>query len=333
MPVAACFQKIQCWQQAFHKNHPMKKILVVISFTTAFHMAFAQNAVIKISGTRIAYPLFQEWITEYSKSHKGISFIINSSKPADSSDKAIASYAVPPENIKAGKQLIAVSRYVQLPIVNSSRKDLSALQQKGFTEQAFRQVYFNDPGNNKPDRFTNLFTVYTRERPVCATKAFTTHFGRQANDIHGVGVAGDDRTLLDAVKKDINAISYNNLGFIYNLQTRKVNDSIAVIPIDLNENGTIDAAERIYNTVDDVVTFAEKTNSSKLPIANVNVIVNKEGSDAVKDFLRWVLQYGQQYNQAIGFLKLPESLLEDQSAILAVQHDSNDLDAAYGKQN
>jgi hypothetical protein len=36
-----------------------------------------------------------------------------------------------------------------------------------------------------------------------------------------------------AVKNDVNGISYNNLALIYDLQTRKVADSIAVIPVDL----------------------------------------------------------------------------------------------------
>ncbi len=312
----------------------MKKILIALSSFASFQIAVAQDATIKITGTRLAHPLFRQWIIEYSKTHKHAHFELSSKIPADSADILIASYAVQPNELKEGQQIISVSRYVQLPVVNSRRADLQSLQEKGFTEQAFRQVYFADTRNNKPDKFTNLFTVYTREKPACATRAFATHFGNQPKDIQGVGVAGDDRTLLDAVKNDTNAISYNNLGFIYNLQSRKVIDSIAVVPIDINENGKIDADEKIYNTLDEVVAYAQKHRSNKLVIESVNIIIKKKNPNVViTDFITWILKQGQQYSNAYGFLQLPDALVEDELAILSLPPLHDDLDAAYGKQN
>lgn len=311
----------------------MKKIIVSVALVTCALTTMAQQSIVKIAGTRLTYPLFQQWINEYSKTHAGTTFILDSSIPVDSTDILIASYALQEQDIKAGKQSITVSRYVQLPIVNSNRKDLALLQERGFTEEAFRQVYFTEAPGGKPNISTNTFTVYTRDKPVCASKAFANHFGNLPADIHGVGINGDDHTLLNAVKKDSNGISYNNLGFIYDLQSRKVVDSIAVVPIDINGNGKIDAQEKIYSTLDDIVSYAQKTNSSKLVIENVNVIINKNTSPAIKDFLLWILKQGQQYNRLYGFLQLNESALEDQLAFLSAYSDGVDLDALYGKQN
>lgn len=309
----------------------MKKILTAIALAAFPFLVQAQSPVIKISGTRLAYPLFNYWASEFSKAHPGTGFKISSDIAADSSDIVIASYAVQPGELKPGQQLIAVSEYVQLPVVNSRRSDLYALQQKGFTEGSFRNIYFGGAG--KKTISTSLFTVYTRERPVCATKAFAGHFGMQPGAVTGVGVKGDDNTLLDAVKKDTNAISYNNLGFIYNLQTRKVNDSIAIIPIDINENGRTDSDEKIYNTLDEVVAYVQKSHSKKFVSEKVNVIISRDNVNAaVVEFIGWVLKEGQQYANAYGFIQLPYQAIEDGLAFLSTLQ-YKDLDAMYGKQN
>ena len=107
------------------------------------------------------------------------------------------------------------------------------------------------------------------------------------------------------MKQDVNGVSYNNLGFIYDLKTRKLIDSIAIVPIDFNENGKIDANERIYGTLDNVLTYAEKTNSTKLLIEEVHVLYDQNNSNKeVAKFLKWVLISGQQFNHDFGFINL-----------------------------
>jgi phosphate transport system substrate-binding protein len=99
--------------------------------------------------------------------------------------------------------------------------------------------------------------------------------GKQAT-MYGTSVTGDDRALSVAVKNDLTGISYNNLGLVYNITTRKVADSIAIIPIDLNENGTIDNNENNYATLDNLLDFIDKTNNNKIPQEYVNVVFNKK---------------------------------------------------------
>ena len=113
----------------------------------------------------------------------------------------------------------------------------------------------NTKGSNDP------LNVYRRDKNVCASRSFAENVTGSQLDVAGTLVNGDDRALSAAVKKDINGISYNNLGLIYDLHTRKVLDSIAIIFIDFNENGKIDDDENIYATLDNVLNYLS-TNSN-----------------------------------------------------------------------
>ncbi|MFP5039373.1 PstS family phosphate ABC transporter substrate-binding protein [Parasediminibacterium sp. JCM 36343] len=293
----------------------MKKVIFSLSLLAVAYFANAQQTTIRIAGTRLTYPLMQKWIDEYSKQHPGTTFILNSKIPADSVDISIVSHKLAPSDIKPGKTYIALSRYVQLPVVNSSRPDVAALQEKGFTDASFKEVYFDEKAAGNTLVSDAVFTVYKRKQSACASQSFANHFGSEQKDIKGIGVVGDDKDLLSAVKQDKNGISYNNLGFIYNIQTRKLVDSIAIVPIDFNENGKIDEQEKIYNNLDEVINYAEKTNSPKLLIENVYVLFKEKGrSKEETAFLKWVLEKGQKYNHQYGFLNLPDEV-KRQSAI------------------
>ena len=285
------------------------------------------NQVIKITGTRLTFPIFQRWGEEYTKLHPQIKFIVKSGISSGSADLLIVSHQLGLTDIKESQTALVITRYLQLPIINSQRDGVSSIQSAGFTETDLRRIYFSDNGNDDMLPPEYRYAVYKRERPACASIAFANHFGLQQNDIQGTGVTGDDHDLLEAVKKDVNGISYNNLGFIYDIETRKVVDSIAIVPIDFNENGKIDPEEKIYNTLDDVLNFAEKTNNTKLLIENVHVIIQKNSRKEVLDFLQWVLKDGQQYNHRYGFLNLDKKVISSEKKNLANIHYVNSLTA------
>jgi phosphate transport system substrate-binding protein len=295
----------------------MKKLLLfsAVCLSSLVTVLGQSTSVIRITGTRLAYPLFQKWADEYTKLHPGVKFVV-SKTPADSADLLIVSHSLGKSDVKADQTPFVVTRYVQLPVVNSRRDDVAALRSKGFDDSAFRQVYF--PGGGKgPSLYS--FTVYKRQQPACASIAFANHFGNEQKDIKGVGVTGDDRDLLAAVKRDPSGISYNNLGFLYDLGSRKPVDSIAIIPIDLNGNGRVDADENIYGSLDEVINFVEKTHHPKIPLENVNVLLRKGGHNRdVVSFLQWIVTKGQQYNHEYGFINLDAAVVQSEERSLVV---------------
>lgn len=296
----------------------MKKISL---FALLAILAFCGNAqtaaTIKITGTRFTFPLFKKWVMEYNKIHPEIQIIVSSGIAADNTDILIAAHILKPGDVKEGQTSIALSKYVQLPVVNNKRRDLKALSAKGITDASFREIYFTNTAS-VANGFNSPFTVYKRQKAACSSVSFANHFGNEHKDIKGIGVAGDDQDLLQSVKNDTNAISHNSLSIIYDIHTRKINDSIAIIPIDLNENGKVDTNEKIYTTIDEVMAFVEKTNHPKIPTDNVNVIYSKTNNHkAINDFLTWVLTTGQQFNHAFGLLHLPASTIKEEQDLLA----------------
>jgi len=273
--------------------------VICLSLLTGLHAQ--QSTTIRITGTRLAYPLFQRWADEYTRLHPNVKFIV-ARMPADSADLLIVSHKLNVNDVKEGWTEQVVTRYVQLPVVNFHRMDVTSLQSRGFDDSAFRRVYFSATGQS-PSPYQ--FTVYKRQQPACASISFANHFGSEQKDITGVGVTGDDKDLLAAVKRDSGGISYNNLGFLYNLSTRRPVDSIAIIPIDLDGNGRIDANEDFYGSLDQVIDFVEKTHHPKIPLEDVHVLWRNNGQDKdIAPFLQWVTTKGQTYDHAYGFITL-----------------------------
>ncbi|HTF80244.1 MAG TPA: hypothetical protein VL947_00910 [Cytophagales bacterium] len=293
------------------KMNTVKKIVVAALALSLFHV-HAQTNTIKLKGTRLTYPIFNKWITEFNKVYPHIKVQLAHAEPADSIDLTIAAYKLGPEDLKDNKQSIVVNRYAQIIIANSNKADLHQLQQKGLTEKDIKGLYFQKTPS-QASQAPQLVTLYRRETPACASVSFAKHYGGEFKDLRGIGVQGDDKDLLRAVKNDHKGLSYNNLGFIYDLKKRNIVDSIAVIPIDLNENGKIDASENIYGTLDQVITFIEKTQHPKIPVEEVNVIFDTNSKDpAVQQFLDWILTEGQKYNHEFGFINQEPQVLAQQ---------------------
>jgi len=298
----------------------MKKRIIFTTFILLFTIeTFAQQketGIVKLRGTRLTYPLVQRWIGEFNKEYPGISVLIAPNAPADSIDFSVAAYGLTQRDYKGNRTGVAVARYVQLPVANNKRPGLPALQAKGFTAADFNTLYFGSSNKGRFDASNAPITLYTRERPACAAVTFAKHFGNDANELKGVGIKGDDQDLARAVKQDVNGLSFNNLGFIYDVKTRKVSDGLAIVPLDLNENGKVDSSEQIYGTLDKVISYIEKTNHPKFVTERVNFIFSESSSNqAAGIFLSWVLTKGQAFNHALGFLSLDEKTISDQKVI------------------
>lgn len=295
----------------------MKRAYYALVLAFASVAVHAQDATaIKITGTKFPFVIMQQWIDAYAKIHPGIKFELSKMIPADSADIFIAAHSFEPGELKENQSLIALNRYAQLPIVNDKRPDLQALQQNGFSITGMANIFFA-PDTAKTDGFNAPVNIYKRDKNVCATRSFAENVTGKQKDVYGVNVTGDDRALSAAVKNDVAGISYNNLGLIYDLKTRKIADSLAVVPIDLNNNGSIDDNEKIYNSLDEVLDFLSAGNNGKIPEVNVNVVINK--NTITKEallFLGWIITGGQQYNRQYGFLNLDKSeVSRQQSAI------------------
>ena len=312
----------------------MKKYIIAIAIYLLGFNSHAQdvtkeNNKIILTGSRFTYPLLNKWIEEYKKKNPEADFrlIPRGSAHVDSANLVINAHELSPEEIKPNSKVVNIGRYVILPVANEKNPLLPKYSEKGFDTKELKQLFFKkydplasleeEPTGRKKEKYHP--TLYTREQKACAPTTFARNFGFEQQDILGKSIGGDDNHLITAIKKDTNGITYNNLGFIYDIKTRKEVSGVKVIPIDINGNNKIDQEENFYNTLDDVIQKLETTKIPEITVGNINVSALKSDLDSNKDlsdFLTWILEEGQQYGHEYGFLSLEQNAITEQKEIL-----------------
>jgi len=306
------------------------KIIPVLALAAALSLtAFGQQAEKKqtdyvyLTGTRFTYPLIEKWIAEYKKENPGarIALFKLGGPSTDSANVHIVSHKLDEKALKETDTYVQVAEYALLPIANAANPIVKKTALTGIDGSRFKELFIKgkDDGlltdeEQAQKQAKNPSLVYTRATASCASISFADHFGYVWGDINGKGVSGDDKNLLQAVQKDTNGLSYNNLGYIYDLKTRLPVKGIAVLPIDLNQNGKLDPSEHIYDNLDQVIGYLENNPDEKeIPTAYVNLIFDKSQSNAaLQPFLSWVLTKGQQYNHEVGFFNASPKFLAKQ---------------------
>jgi ABC-type phosphate transport system substrate-binding protein len=157
-----------------------------------------------------------------------------------------------------------------------------------------------------------VLNVYTRSDACGAADTWAKYLGNYSQDnLKGTAVYGDPG-LAEAVKKDRLGIGYSNLNYAYDMATGMQISGLRVIPIDLNENGRIDADEDFYANKT-VLTRAIATGLYPSPPArDENLVTKEEFKGIAKEFVRWILTDGQKYCSEVGYVALPEEKVESE---------------------
>jgi phosphate transport system substrate-binding protein len=288
-----------------------------------------QSDKVIITGSRFTYPLFEKWIAEYKKTNPAASIKINprGGNDTDSANLIINAHELSEKEIKPGYKVVNINRYVLLTVANQKSDFSKQYTQTGIREKDVKKLFFEewDPyeeeteKKKKKAKKTTAAVLYTREITACAPTTFARHYGYKQKDIVGKGIAGDDKHLIYAVLKDTNGVTYNNLGLIYDLKTRKVKDGLTVIPQDLNGNGKLEEEEQFYSSLDNVIARVEDKDNSNIVIGNVNLSFPATIDSSNKElfnFISWILNEGVKYNHEFGFLDLEPAHLNKQVVIL-----------------
>jgi phosphate transport system substrate-binding protein len=114
------------------------------------------------------------------------------------------------------------------------------------------------------------------------------------------------------VKTDRLGIGYNNIGFAYDAMTGKPLDGLAIIPLDLNDNGRVDADEQLYATRDTITNAINTGKYPSPPARELNLVAKDSFSGPALQFVRWILTDGQQYVQESGYIALPQERIDQQ---------------------
>jgi len=144
--------------------------------------------------------------------------------------------------------------------------------------------------------------VFTRSDACGAAETWAAYLGGHQEDLGGVGVYGDPG-LAEAVRRDPLAVGFNHVNFVFDAKTLRPVAGLEICPIDLDGNGRIDPAERIYATRDDLVRAIASGVYPSPPARDLYFVVKgRPREPLLAEFLAWVLTEGQKYVGEMGYI-------------------------------
>lgn len=279
---------------------------------------------ITISGAFALYPMTLKWADEFKKIHPDITFNISAGGAGKGMADALShmvdlgmfSKEVSPEEKAKGAWFIAVAKDAVLPTVNAENPVLADLRKKGLTREDFYNIFISEKiktwGQAVHGSSQEELQAITRSDACGAAEMWAKFLdkGKKQEDLSGLGVNGDPG-VADAVRKNVDAIGYNNLNFVFDMSTRKPYAGLAVVPIDLNRNGKIDPEEDFYDTMDHVMKAIQDGRYPSPPARDLYLVSGGKPADPnVMEFLKWILTDGQKFVNEAGYLPIAKEKLE-----------------------
>ncbi|MGZ3871564.1 MAG: PstS family phosphate ABC transporter substrate-binding protein [Mucilaginibacter sp.] len=278
---------------------------------------------ISISGAFALYPITVKWADEFKKVHPRVKFNISAGGAGKGItdalsglvDIGLASRDIDPAEVKKGAYTIYVTKDAVVPTFNTGNPNAAALLAKGVKRDQFLNIFVT--GNIKNwnqlgGKVSVPIHIYTRSDAAGAGETWAKYFGKKQEDLLGVGVYGDPG-LAQAVKKDVTAIGYNNIAYLYDLKTRKQVAGVHALPIDVNGNGKIDADENFYNTVDDLTDAIAAGKYPSPPARNLGFLFKgKPKKRELVEFVKFVLTTGQKDVDQNGYIALSKAKIQEE---------------------
>ena len=276
---------------------------------------------LSVSGAWALYPLAVRWQEEFQKTHPGAHIDVQAGGAGKGITDALAgvvdigmvSREILPAEVEKGAVALAVAKDAVVVTVNRKNPFLADLLRRGLRKEDCAGVWIKRSVSTWEGLLgaqgRTPVHVYTRSDACGAAETWATYLGGHQEDLAGVGVYGDPG-LAEAVRRDPLGIGFNNVNFAYDGKTLKPVAGLEICPIDLDGNGALDPAERVYATRDDL-TRAIAMNIYPSPPARelYFVVKGKPGRPLLAEFLEWVLVEGRKYVAEMGYIGLaPERI-------------------------
>ena len=283
---------------------------------------------VSISGAFALFPIVSVWTEQYSKLHPGVRFDVQAGGAGKgmtdmltgAADIAMLSRDARQEELDQGSFLVPVTIDAVVGTVNADNPYLAELQERGITPLEANRIWISEEISSWGDLLGNgaaeTINVYTRSDSAGAAEMWALFAqGEAQEDLKGTAVNADPG-LAEAVRQDPLGAGYNNIGFAYDQATGAPVNGLQIIPIDLNENGQIDADEDFYIKRSDL-TDAIAAEVYPFPPARVLYLVTKgEPNATITDFFQWVLTDGQAFVPQAGYVSLTAGRIEEALALL-----------------
>jgi phosphate transport system substrate-binding protein len=277
---------------------------------------------VRVSGAWALYPVMVRWATEFQKANPGVRIDVSAGGAGKGAadalgglvDIGMVSRDIHPDEVKKGGWHVPVVKDAVLPTASAANPAKRELLARGMTRAQFRALWVD----GKPmtwgevvgkSQLKEPVRVYTRSDACGAAETWAKYLGATQEELHDVAVYGDPG-LADAVKRDKGGAGYNNLNYAYDAKTGRPVAGLMLIPIDINGNGKIDAAERFYGTRRDAARAIADGKYPSPPARDLNLLTKGKPTGVTAAFIRWILTDGQKFVEAEGYVRLPAATLK-----------------------
>lgn len=283
--------------------------------------AVVTEGTLSFSGAWALYPMAVRWGEEFQKLHPDVRFDISAGGAgkgmtdvlAGAIDVGMVSRDVAQEEIEKGAVAFAVTKDAVVPVISASNPQLSALLKKGLTRDAAKSIWISGTAetwdNITGESMKAPIRVYTRSDACGAAETWAKYLDGKQEDLKGIGVYGDPG-IGEAVRKDQLGVGYNNVNYAYDAKTEKPVDGLAVLPLDVDNSGSIEPAEDFYKTRKELTDAIADGRYPAPPARDLYfVTLGKPENPLLLAFLEWVLTDGQQFVPEAGYINLSKEVL------------------------
>lgn len=324
-----------------NETHHLMSISILIIVGIFFVAAFSgcttqQKNTIKIEGAFALTPMMEKWASEYKKVHPEITIDINANGAgagmADAlkglCDIGMVSREIHQSEIDQGAFWVSVVKDAVVATINADNPVIDTILSTGLTRQQFKDIFIT--GTIKTwgqlvgdENVTQNIIVYIRSDSCGAAETWAQYLGDYTQndlgsqvDLDRISAVNGDNTLAATIQREQYGIGFNNIAYVYTKTladgTRVPADGILPVPIDLNENGTLDDYERVYANRTSIVTAINNNIYPSPPARPLHLVTANNFTGIVKDFVHWILVEGQQYVLDAGYVPLSDLIITTQ---------------------
>lgn len=276
---------------------------------------------ISISGAFALYPIVVLWSEDFKKIHPNVRFNISaggagkgiSDVLSNMVDIGLVSRDLHPQELQRGAFPIHVAKDAVVGTINRNHPNFDILRTRGLTQKELVGIFVEGRyrlwSDIDPQLVRQPIEVYVRSDAAGAAETWAKFLGERQEGLKGVGIFGDPG-LAQAVKEKPLAIGFNNINYVFDLKTKRTTDRIAVLPIDVNNNGRVDSEEDFYDNLDSLVSAVATDRYPSPPARDLTFVLRSDKqTKLLQAFVRFVLDKEQQgYLLENGYVPLNEEL-------------------------
>ncbi|WP_243836043.1 PstS family phosphate ABC transporter substrate-binding protein [Sphingobacterium paludis] len=276
---------------------------------------------ISISGAFALYPIVVLWSEDFKKVHPNVRFNISaggagkgiSDVLSNMVDIGLVSRDLHPQELSRGAFPVNVAKDAVVGTFNANHPNHGLLMQRGLSQQELIGVFVKNKyrlwSDIDPRLVREPIEVYVRSDAAGAAETWAKFLGERQEGLKGIGIFGDPG-LAQAIKDKPLALGFNNINYVFDLKTKKTASGLAVLPIDVNGNGQVDANENFYDNLDSLTSAVATNRYPSPPARDLTFVIHKDKkTKLLAEFIRFVLDKQQQgYLLDNGYVPLNDEL-------------------------